>query len=554
MKKIITIFLVVFCINANAQVCFSSYTNYPTEGSSFCLTSADFNNDGKKDLVTVNNDSLSLFINNGAGGFGIAVNFMVGSGEITAVLSADFNADGNVDVVVGRQGISPMGIDSVAVLLGTGSGSFGTPTDFPVGAGPNGMASADFNGDSIIDLAVGNLNTHDVSILLGNGVGGFSATTSFTASTSWVRDVTAADFNVDGKIDIATANNGTSSVSILLGDGTGNFGTPTSFTVGSGPYSIVNADFNEDTKIDLAITDESVHSVSILLGNGTGSFGKASNFQVGSYPWDIYSGDFNNDGHIDLVTANDGLNNVSMLLGTGTGSFGAASNFSAGKAPTCVIAEDFNADGMLDMAVTNQLSNNVTAILSCTPTSTCIVSVSFTLYQDTIPSTWDITPQYSSQVTNATWNWGDGTSSTGLYPSHIYSTPNFYTQCVTVYNNCGDSATTCKLDSVFRMSQANANMVYINVLPSSTAGINQQKNQNAEAKIYPNPAASILQLSINGNQNLEYDVQITDVLGNEITKQTILPNSQTTVDISSFSNGVYFIRIGNSTQKFIVQH
>ncbi|HTA61889.1 MAG TPA: FG-GAP-like repeat-containing protein [Bacteroidia bacterium] len=572
MKKIIIILLTVFYLNTNAQVvCFNSSVNYPTGISPNDLVAADFNNDGKKDLVIANNnsDSLSLFINNGTGGFGTAINFMAGSGQ-SAVLSADFNKDGNADIVFCNSNVSSTVIDTITILLGTGTGSFGVPTNYTVtgsfngmttanyGANPsNGMAIADFNGDSIMDLVVSNINTPYVSLLLGNGVGGFSSIASFNATggSQLITDLTAGDFNGDGKVDIAVVNQTINGGAIMLGDGTGNLASPTAFIAGYDGYGIVNADFNEDTKLDLALSSSNVYSNSdaIVLGNGMGSVGSASYFSVGSRPKGICSGDFDKDGHMDLVNANYGSKNVSIIIGSGTGIFSTPYNFPVDSNPTAVVAEDFNGDGWLDVAVTNSSSNNITVILACVPTSTCIVSASFSIGQDTAAtSTWIIIPHYSSQVTSAVWNWGDGTTTTGLFPSHIYSQPNFYTQCVTVYNNCGDSATTCTLDSVFRMSQANASMVYINVVDSTSMGINKLKNQDTEVKVYPNPTSSIIQVSVSNYQAEE--IKIYDVLGNIVVSSLIEKQRETTIDMSNLKSGIYFVHVGNNVQKFVVQH
>ena len=44
-------------------------------------------------------------------------------------------------------------------------------TNFAVGTNPCSVAVGDFNGDTILDLAVANLVPDNVSILLGNGTG-----------------------------------------------------------------------------------------------------------------------------------------------------------------------------------------------------------------------------------------------------------------------------------------------------------------------------------------------------------------------------------------------
>ena len=56
--------------------------------------------------------------------------------------------------------------DTVSILLGTGTGSFGAKTDFGTGASPLSVAVGDFNGDGKLDLAVANPVSNTVSILL----------------------------------------------------------------------------------------------------------------------------------------------------------------------------------------------------------------------------------------------------------------------------------------------------------------------------------------------------------------------------------------------------
>src|SRR5438132_13550965 len=66
--------------------------------------------------------------------------------------------------------------------------------DFATGPNPFAVALADFNGDGKIDLAVANSGTNTVSVLLGNGTGTFGAKTDFTTG-SGPRSVAAADLN-----------------------------------------------------------------------------------------------------------------------------------------------------------------------------------------------------------------------------------------------------------------------------------------------------------------------------------------------------------------------
>ena len=50
--------------------------------------------------------------------------------------------------------VANQGSDSISILLGNGTGSFGTATNFPLGTPPFSVAVGDFNGDTFFDLAV----------------------------------------------------------------------------------------------------------------------------------------------------------------------------------------------------------------------------------------------------------------------------------------------------------------------------------------------------------------------------------------------------------------
>src|SRR5688500_921847 len=79
---------------------------------------------------------------------------------------------------------------------------FSLPQTYGVGAGPASVASGDFDGDGIKDLAVPNNISHNVSVLLGDGAGGFGPPTNF-AVPQFPSSIAVADFNKDGKDDLA---------------------------------------------------------------------------------------------------------------------------------------------------------------------------------------------------------------------------------------------------------------------------------------------------------------------------------------------------------------
>ena len=109
---------------------------------------ADFNGDGKSDLVTANwsGNTASVLLGNGNGTFQAKQSFGTGS-EPHVVAVADFNGDGKSDLVT-----ADYGDNTASVLLGNGNGTFQAKQAFGTGAGPESVAVGDFNGDGKSDL------------------------------------------------------------------------------------------------------------------------------------------------------------------------------------------------------------------------------------------------------------------------------------------------------------------------------------------------------------------------------------------------------------------
>ena len=268
-----------------------------------------------------------------------------------AVATGDFNGDGVPDLAVANASA-----DNVSVFLGNGDGTFRGTTRFPAGNSPWSVAVGDFNDDGLPDLAVVNhMYFGNVSVLLGNGDGTFQAPQTFAVGSEPTSVAVGKFRGVGMPDDLAVANSNSGSVSVLLGNGDGTFLAPQDFGADGFPRSMAVGDFNGDGNLDLAVANDGSYDVSVLLGIGDGTFLAAVNYDVGpdsSFP-SVAVGDFNGDAVKDLAVASGFYGKVSVLLGNGDGTFQAAQYFAAGVQPWSVVVGDFNGDGLQDVAVAN---------------------------------------------------------------------------------------------------------------------------------------------------------------------------------------------------------
>lgn len=288
-----------------------------------------------------------------------AVNYPVGSDPVS-IATGDFNGDGVPDLAVANQEGFGSASGSVSVLIGKGDGTFQPEVEYlPVSGHTESVAVGDFNGDGKLDIAVvqqeGNDNslTGRLTLLLGNGDGTFREGKTYVTGSQG-SSVAVGDVNNDGKLDLAVASG--SGTSIFLGNGDGTFNTSGIYYPGRD--AVLLADLNHDGKLDLAVTNENAGTISISLGNGDGAFGDSTTYPAGFGPISIAIGDFNQDGNPDLVVANassadtgTGGTTVSVFLGNGDGTFKPRASYPVGSEPTSVAVGDFNKDGKLDLIV-----------------------------------------------------------------------------------------------------------------------------------------------------------------------------------------------------------
>ena len=210
------------------------------------IAAGDLNGDTKPDLVVAdtNGNNVVVVINNGNGTFQGPVGYPTALTEPLNLAVADFNGDGKLDVVTPGN-FTPLGF---SILRGNGDGTLQGPDTRPARSNSFSPIAADFDGDGRADLALVNNAFDLVDVLLNSPT---AQPVNINATQGVAVTATVATF-IDYD-DTKTAASFTASIN--WGDGT----APTAGTItanGSGGFNVNGTHtyasagtFNVDTQI-----------------------------------------------------------------------------------------------------------------------------------------------------------------------------------------------------------------------------------------------------------------------------------------------------------------
>jgi hypothetical protein len=168
----------------------------------------------------------------------------------------------------------------------------------------------------------------------------------------------------------------------------------------------------------------------------------------------------------------------------------------------------------------------------------------FTVYPDlNQPHNWFLLNSCTgiSQL-NYLWNWGDGNTSTGIYPSHIYSSPSFYKICVQATDSLGCQSTYCDSSTYIYKGNGLNSIIQINVVNSLSADNNLSNELQESVFIYPNPTHQFWDIELINFKN-DVKIKLYNSIGSIIKVPVLIDSNQIKIDASQLSSGIYLVTI-----------
>lgn len=194
---------------------------------------------------------------------------------------------------------------------------------------------------------------------------------------------------------------------------------------------------------------------------------------------------------------------------------------------------------------------NVSAMYNCDAT--------FSWYQDStnnaiwlINNSWNQSAFYS-------WDFGDGNTATGMYPTHVYANTGSYLVCLTVADNfmgCTDTYCDTITYVLFQGEQNRSGFTLNVVAPGGTPSGVEEIQTISEMNVYPNPVNEVLNIEFESAKATAITYEIADMLGKVVTTQNVNVTAgmnRINLSAASFDNGFYTVTLIENNHRTTVK-
>src|SRR5687767_13009343 len=338
--------------------------------------------------------------------FGPAVSLPAGDSPIQCAV-ADINGDGRRDLVIANY------LDSrLQVYRNVGTGgvvsahTFAGAVSFATGSMPHDMALGDIDGDGRLDVVTGNLGNHTVSLFRNTSTSGaiqFAARVDIPAAGQLPHGVALADIDNDSRLDLLVACHDSDSVSLFRNMGSGvsaaTFPQPLVLPIGDGPHIVTGGDLTGDGRPEVVVANFQTPDTRILW-YVPGPSAEAGPFRTNNFAEimrlprggnALHLGDIDGDGQTDLAVGHWRTRMLAVFRHSDPGGailrFDPPADLSVGHSIQSVVVRDLDGDSRPELVTVGELSSYMSVFRNLASPG-AIVAESFAARVD-FPSGWN---------------------------------------------------------------------------------------------------------------------------------------------------------------------
>ena len=271
----------------------------PTPHPGNRTTTADWNEDGRDDLVVPDTSGAGFVLFLGQPGGGVTPAATIPMWPTTLkwgdLFAGDVDGDGHLDVLA-----HPGPSNDMSFIRGHGDGSFDPFVTSDLWKNADDIAVGDVDGDGLPDVVAASLSLHWMQ---GLGDGTFGPGQTVSNSLAIPQQLSLDDVDGDGRLDILVIefDSGTSTnvVRVRRGLGSGSFAAPTAWS-SDADLAVVSGDVDGDGVLDL-VHGTHADIVRVLRGLGGATFADPVDLDLGPGIVDLAAADLDRDGFADVI-------------------------------------------------------------------------------------------------------------------------------------------------------------------------------------------------------------------------------------------------------------
>ena len=212
----------------------------------------------------------------------------------------------------------------------------------------------------------------------------------------------------------------------------------------------------------------------------------------------------------------------------------------------------FSADGVYNVCLTTVSADScvstfcTTVAVNCLGSGGCSAGFTSTMYTDSTGGTilYLINTSTGGAGTSYLWDFGDGSTSTDQYPTHVYTTDGTYLLCLTISDS---SCTDTYCENIVVTGSGNGFTLVTS--QAASAGLTDLEVFSG-MNLYPNPTSHNLNLTINSTESAQIEVAIVNVMGQIVSQSSHqLKSGENILNLytDELKKGYYFVKISSDS-------